>query len=387
MRGYLRRRGRESWSLVLDLPRGPDGRRRQKRYTLKGTRRIAEAAAARILTSVNNATPANCRKPVSECLADWLATRKQRVAASTYRRYESIVYGYLAPNLGQTNVSELTPAQIECAMEVWRRRPIPRRKKTVSERTVRHAFDTLKSALKYSMRCELISKNPCDAVDRPRAASTSPNGLSISELIVLVSGLEESPLQVPALIAAAGGFRRGELLGLIWNDIDMHAGVVQVQRSLSIARDKTLELKPPKTKKSRRYVVLPKFAMVALERYRELQAERYEGLCIPAPSGSTPVFDFEGRLWNPDKFSAKFYYEVHTRGLPATNFHGLRHTHASLSMQSGTPLKVTSDNLGHSSITITADLYTHVIDGDRLKAAERLQDLWDSAKKTCLTVL
>lgn len=361
MRGSIKKRSDGSWSIVFDLPRDANGRRRQKRITTRGTRRDAEMKAAQILQELSSGNyPLAKKQTLAVYLDRWLELRRQSLAPSTWRRYGDYVESHKR-DLGELFLTDLTPLAIEGAISKWGMKEAYRRRRNVSPRTVRHCFDTLKSALRQAVKWGLLTKNPCDSVSRPKTTSSEISALDIESLLHLFEGLVGSPLHCPSVIAACAGLRRGEVLGLRRTDCDMKNGNLMIRKTLTVGMDGQLVLKEPKTRKSRRIVFLPEFALEVLRDHLESRRvlETSAGIEL---GDDAPVFaDDRFSWWHPDKFSALFYYIVRERKLPRVSFHGLRHTYASVALAIGTPLKVTSEALGHTTLATTADIYTHVL--------------------------
>ena len=178
--------------------------------------------------------------------------------------------------------------------------------------------------------------------------------------------------------------RRGELLGLTWDAVDFDHRVVHVRRSLEVTgtgKDRGVAFKVPKTEKSRRDVALTARAIELLRSHHAGQSEVRvflggplgdERLVFPNPRTGEP--------WKPDTFSSEFLARIKASGLPKVTFHGLRHSYASISLRAGTPLKVVSEMLGHTTTAITADLYTHVLGNLKAEAADRLDAIFDDAE-------
>ncbi len=185
-------------------------------------------------------------------------------------------------------------------------------------------------------------------------------------------------LELPVAIALSTGMRRGEILGLRWGDFDQGLTVAQVRRSLQITKG-GLVFEPPKTARSRRSVALPRFLGPYLERGREDQGlrrarapERWQDLHLVVDRG-------DGGGWNPDTFSRDWPRFLHRAGLPPVRFHDLRHAHATFMLAKGIHPKVVSERLGHSSVGITLDTYSHVLPSMQSEAARAFDELFDPA--------
>jgi integrase len=183
----------------------------------------------------------------------------------------------------------------------------------------------------------------------------------------LLQAVDGSQLELPVLIAVGTGMRLGEVLGLRWQDVDLEDATARVRQTLQI----TMQFDTPKSHRSTRSLTLPGFLVHDLRSHRKTQNERrlllgesWRDLDLVCERG-------DGLPLRPDTISKQFRTATKAAGLNIT-FHGLRHTHASLMLSAGADLKVTSARLGHSSISITADLYTHVASEQDRKATDAL---------------
>lgn len=367
----LVRGGKDSWTVRITLPAGLSGRRTQKRLTIKGTKREAEAALDRFKADLLRGEYANPgTATVSDLLDRWLSTRRERVERATLERYEAIANHHLRPVLGPVRLSRLTPKLVDEALARWTTMPRRDRKRgRLSQRTVHHLYSTLRVVLRFGVRSQWLARNPCDLVESVPKGGQKIEGLSASSIQRLFAGLHGTIVYCPAMVAAFGGLRRGEVLGLMWSDLDLQSGVLSVSRSLDEARDKSLRLKVPKTNHSRRPVVLPSFVLAELQRHRR-EVEDHFGIAR-VPEALFPDWK-TGGYWSPDALSSMFYHLVHTRKLPAVSFHGLRHTYSNLMQAAGVTLLVTSRAMGHSSLTTTGDVYTDVTPPEFIDAARRM---------------
>jgi len=359
MRPKLVPAGSDSWSVRIELPPGLDGRRRQRRFTFQGRRAEAQAAYDQVWARLIRGELTNPgRATVSDLLERWLDSRAARVERSTLERYRAMIDDQLRPVLGSIKLSALSPHHIEDALKTWRKMPRRDRKTGVlSQRTLHHLLSTLRSVLRMAVNWELIPRNPCDRIDPIERGGRTVVGLAPPDVAPFFERLRGAPVFLPALVAAFGGFRRGELLALHWSDLDLATGSVDVERALEESSDGTLSLKAPKTDKSRRRIVLPAFVLEVLRTHRQELVEIFGEDRLPRavfPDVGT------GGYWRPDAFSSAFYYTVRSRGLQRISFHGLRHTYNTLMQDAGVDVVVRSHVLGHSDIGVTGNVYGHV---------------------------
>jgi integrase len=222
-----------------------------------------------------------------------------------------------------------------------------------------------------------LVRNPADAADPPRAAAAgSPEIVtwSAEQLGAFLDGMREHRLYAVFLLLATTGMRRGEALGLRWSDLDLANGRLAVRQTV-IAVHHKVEFGTPKTAKGRRTVMLDVATMAALREHRKRQAaERLNigagwtdlDLVFAAPDGA-PL--------HPERFSRTFTEHVARLGLPAVPLHALRHGWATLALAAGVHPKVVQERLGHATISITLDIYSHVTTGLHSDAAEQVAGL------------
>ncbi len=370
MKGHIRQRGKRSWAVVLDLGRDADGRRRQRWHTVHGTKKDAQRELARLLHELNTGAYVEpARMSVGEYLERWLADyAKNSVAAKTFERYAEIVRVNLKPALGHLPLPKLQPLHIQSyyskALSEGRRDG----RGGLSAQTVLHHHRVLHVALAQAVRWQLLSRNPADAVQPPRAAKTEMRALTEDETAKLLRAAAWSTLYMPILVSVTTGLRRGELLGLRWVDATLDHGELAVRRSLQQTRD-GLTYKEPKTACARRTVTLPPLTVEALRQHKVSQTEQRLRLG-PIFEDNDLVFPRpDGRPWSPDAFTSAFSAFIRRSGLPRIRFHDLRHSHASQLLRQGVHPKVVSERLGHSTVGITLDTYSHVLPGLQRDAA------------------
>lgn len=278
---------------------------------------------------------------VGEYLEKWLDTVRDTVKDRTWERHESVVRLHLVPELGGVRLSRLTPMEVQTLYR-------ERLDSGLSPRTVQIIHTTLHKALKQAVRWRLVPRNVCGDVDPPHAPRKEVQPLSAEQVRSLLAAAEGDPLEALYALAVTTGMRQGELLGLRWEDVDLGARVVRVRRTVWEGKSSA-----PKTRAARRQVGLSRRAFRALHEHRE-RANGSEWV-FPSQTGRTP-FDAHhllNRSWLPLRKRA---------GLPeTTRFHDLRHTAATLLLCRGVHPKLVQSLLGHASIEITMNTYSHVM--------------------------
>lgn len=217
----------------------------------------------------------------------------------------------------------------------------------------------------------MIPRNPADAVDPPRPQHTEMRALGADQAKSLLDDLAGTRVALPALLAISTGLRRGELLALRWSDVDLDRGTLTVRRSLEQTRE-GLRFKEPKTAKSRRTIALAPTTVQSLRAHRLIQAKQRLQLGTAAEETDLVCPDALGAAWKPDSFTSEFRAASRRAG-HQIRFHDLRHTHATMLLQQGVHPKIVSERLGHSSIGITLDTYSHVLPNMQETAAEAIE--------------
>lgn len=370
MKGSMTQRSPGTWSMVFDMGTSEAGGRQQKRVTFRGTKRQAEAELARMLHALNTGGFVEPSKTTAgEFLVRWLACVKASVSPKSHERYSDIVNAHLVPVLGRHLLAKLSPLAIQAAYAGWLENGRRDGKGGLSPVTVQQHHRILREALQQGVKWQLLVRNPCDLVEPPRAPHRERPTLDQAGILRLLTAGEGSPLYMPCLLASFCGLRRGEVLGLRWEDVDLKAAVLHVRQAAEETRAGGLAFKTPKTAKSRRAVALPALVVRALLRHKATQAEERLRLGELYENRGLVVVAEAGRPFSPHLLSRNFPGLVKRAGLPPVHFHDLRHSHATLLLLANVHPKIVSERLGHANISITLDRYSHAIPGMQEGAA------------------
>lgn len=223
----------------------------------------------------------------------------------------------------------------------------------------------------------MLAVNPADAVKPPRAVHKEIQALDEKGAAELLRSLEGTRFHLPALLAIGTGMRRGELLGLRWQDVDLKAGKLAVRQNLQQI-SKGLLYKSPKTGMGERSISLMTSTVTALRKEKKRQAALRLQKGSAYQGNDLVLSEDGGSQWTPNRFSAQWHKAVTGRG-QMVRFHNLRHTHATLLLRQGIHPKVVSEWLGHSTINITLDAYSHVMPDMQDEAAEKLDGVLKAA--------
>ncbi len=266
--------GRDVWSAIIPLPRGADGLRRQRRFTHVGNKRDAEKAFIAEVASVGNGTfLAPDRTTLGQYVADWLVSTKASFAGKTWERFEGIARVHLYPGLGDVTLQRLTAQHLNKAYAAWREIGL-------SGQTVIHHHRLIHRVLAQALREGRVRQNVAAIADKPKVARREMRFLTVEEIASVFAAAEDvKPIKYgrrfSALIAIAlaTGARRGELLALKWDDVNLQLGTVAVRRALEQTKSGVVE-KSPKSCKAR-VIALTAGAIETLRRYRLAEARDY----------------------------------------------------------------------------------------------------------------
>lgn len=333
--------------------------------------------------------PANSRMTVEELLRRWLSdVVAGRVTPSTLRNYRDIAEQHIIPVLGKRRLIALTPADVQSLLRQKQESRLPRRVSTkkgvvehpatggYSSRTVKLIRGVLGQALGQAERWGMVARNVVTLTDGPREVPSEGRTLTPKQARALLDAARGERLEGVFVLLLSLGLRTGEVFGLRWADVDFDNGVATVAQVLSRV-DSRLVLGPPQTERSWRRINLPRQVASSLRAHRTCQAAE-RAFLGDAWQDSGLVFTNEaGAPVDPSNFRKIFDRVTKRAGLSGWHPHELRHSCASILLAQGVPLEVVSGVLGHSSIRITADFYSHILDPQREQAAEAMSAaLW-----------
>lgn len=299
------------------------------------------------------------------------AMRSRGLRPSTLTLYEGVSSWYLVPRLGGTRAAALTPGDVDALVQHIRTSPSARGRDGLSPRTAQAAVATLKAATQWATRNGLLGRDPLAAVDTPRREHKPMKTWTADQARTFLSSVHGDPLEAAWALYLTRPFRRGEVAGLRWDQVDLDRGTLEVTRTRLTVDGKALE-GTPKTGAGRRSVPLDDQLVSVLRAHRKAQAED-RLRAGEAWQGEGHVFtDALGRPWHPDYFSDRFRTLVRSAGLPLIRLHDTRHTACSLMIGGGVSVKVVQELAGHASPAITMSLYVHTVPSMGRQAGESL---------------
>lgn len=304
----------------------------------------------------------------------WLSDyAKPNLSPRSYDRYTGIVNKYLIPQLGRIQLTQLRPEQLQ-------RHYTTGLNSGLSARTIRYHHALIHIALQTAVKWGLVNRNVADAVEPPRFKRSVMQTWNEDEVNRFLEAAKEShyyPLFYTALFT---GMRRGELLALRWQDVDFIYSQIYISRSLHQLRDGSYIYTQPKSEKSRRTIALPSSLFFILSEHRK--AKEVEALLLGQTLSDTDlVFNDLGKPLRPNTVTYAWERMAARSGVKVIRLHDARHTHASLMLKQGIHPKIVQERLGHASIQMTLDTYSHVAPGIQQAAAESFDKLLKRANR------
>jgi integrase len=363
MRGSIKKRGASSWRLIFDAP-SVNGKRKQRTVTVRGTFKDAQKELTRLLGAADSGTLADPSKAtVADYLRQWLDSALDR-SPKTLERYRELAERQVIPHLGSVALQKLRAEHVSD----WHAKLIA---SGLAAQTVVHAHRVLSLTLKRAVENGTLARNVAALRKPPKVEARELEILSPAQVAAVLAALADHYLYPIASLALATGMRRGELLALQWSDVDLERAVVRVEHSVEETKA-GLRVKPPKTKRGRRNIGLPAEAAVMLREHRKRLIE----LRLALGQGGPPTLVFstvEGEMLSPNSVSRSWRQTCKARKLPRVQFHALRHTHASTLIRAGVDVLTISRRLGHSSASMTLDVYGHLMEGADAAAAKAIE--------------
>lgn len=378
MRGFIKKRYKGSYTIVVNLGRDPaTGKRKQMWTSIKGTKKDAEKRLAELLYQLDTGTFVKPGKTtLGQYLEGWLKDYAwPNLAGRTAEGYEYIIRRHIIPNLGNVALTQLKPEHLQ---SYYSERLAGGRydgKGGLSPRSVRHHHMVLHCALQIAVKWGLLYRNPADAVSPPKASITKIDTWNEDDIRQFLSATRDSPYYPIFYLALFTGMRRSELLALRWQDVDLLFSQLSVSRSLHHLKTGEMVFRQPKSAKGNRTVALPPSATLMLKEYRQKRCLEMAMLGKVLSEDDLVFSHADGSPLLPNTISHAWEKAVKRTGLKRIRLHDARHSHASLMLKQGIHPKIVQERLGHSSIQVTLDTYSHVAPGLQDAAAKRFDQI------------
>ena len=357
-----------NWRQRISLPGG-----KRKDFYGKTQREVREKRDAWLTAYRAGMTTDRSHQKLSAYLDGWLKAERERLGARTAQSYDLNVRR-LTPHIGHIKLSELKPAHIrECCTALLER---GLGGKPLSKRSVQQCHTVLHTALEQAVREELIPRNPCDAVRPPQPERKEMKTLSLEQVQTLFETTREDRLHALWVLLALTGMRSGEAIGLKWGDIDLDGRTLAIQRTLRRITGQGLQFGPVKTHRSKRRIDLPTLVVDALRLHQDTQ--RWGN----GPGKNLVFTNTRGSPLDPGNVWESFQRRCKRAGIPPVRTHDLRHTAASIHLRDNQHPKVVQELLGHSTIAITLNTYSHLVPSMTRNAADRMDALFGRQEAT-----
>ena len=391
MAGSIEKRGKNSYRLTVSEGFDLNGKPMIHRKTVHGTKKDAEVELAKFVTEVQNGLVVDGKSlRFSEFTEIWKRDYgSKELAPSTYKRYCRMLETRLLPYFGHFYINKIKPTDImkfydllEKDTQLVRKKGNngSKTKKPLSGKTILEHHRLLRAMLHKAVYWQLIVANPAERVQPPKARKPKRKSYDDEQTKILLENLEllsseDTKYKVAIILTVFTGVRLGELMGLEWTDVDFKNGIISINRSSQYLSDMGVFTKVPKTESSIREIAIPEFIISLLEEYK-LWYEEQKSVYGELWTNSDRLFvQADGKPMHPSTISKWFVKYVGQIGLPVINFHGLRHTNASLLVAQNIDIAIISARLGHAQISTTLNFYVHPLLSHNRKAGYALENL------------
>lgn len=375
MSGHVRQRGKKGqWYAVFDVADPATGKRKrrwQKLDNCKGKREAEKACERLVMQRLEGTYVDPSKTTVAEFLERWIEHMRGQVSPRSHERYGELCRKNLAPLIGSIALTKMQPAQISQAYAKALASGRRDGQGGLSPRTVTHMHRVLREALQQALRWQLLARNPADAVRAPKVERRQMSVLDTEGTADLIEAARGTVLLIPILLGALCGLRRGEIVALRWRCIDLERGQLSVTRSAE-QTDRGVREKETKSGNNRSLALSPNM-VEELRQHRLRQAESLLALGVRLTDEHHVVGREDGQPLQPRSLSHAFTKFLHRhRELKRIRLHDLRHSHATALLKDGTHPKIAQERLGHSSVSVTIDVYSHVLPNMQAEAVNRV---------------
>lgn len=349
----LRKRGRQSWSITVDLGRDAGGQRIRHFATFRGGKRAAEAYERELRAQAEKGISISAQRlTLGDFLTRWLEARMPSLRPNSVAAYQRHI-ALITAHLGHVQLARLSPLACQefvAALQQSRLAPI----------TIAQVFGTLRSSLKQAVRWQLVGINVAEAVDLPTARAKETKPLEVAQVEHIMAACSDPEFARLIAVTFGVGLRAGEVAGLAWSAID--DGLLSVRQQVVRAGAGKVAIGAPKTHASTRTVRLAPSTITVLAEQRRAQLEQRIRMGAAYHADLDLVFPLpDGQPYPPERISARYKAVAKRAGIDTT-IHALRHAHAQALLASGVSTKIAAVRLGHSSPRVTSGIYQHTSD-------------------------
>lgn len=368
MAGQINKRSENTWLVRIFLGRDANGKRRYFNKTIHGTKKDAQKyLTAKMREKDLGVFIEPASMSLNEYLDKWLAeSAKPRLREATFDSYQFHLKRYVREKLGNRKLSDIKPFDIQKLYNQLT-------ENGYSPRTVRYVHAILSSAFSQSVKWQMLIANPCNIVDLPRQQKTEMKAFSPEQAKRFLEAAKDDKHGLIFAFALASGMRPEEYLALQWKDIDFEKHTATVQRTLIWRKGGGWYFSEPKTAKSRRTLPMPESLFLKLKTYKIRQAEAMLKLGQSYERNNFVFATDEGKPIRYGNLTKRHFHRILEQAdLKGFRLYDLRHSTATLLLSEGINPKIVSERLGHASIVLTLDTYSHVLPDMQKEATSKL---------------
>ena len=379
MRGHVAKKGNRYYAVVYEGTDTATGRQRHRWYPGGETRKEAERVLGDLVKRLHDG---DYRAPERITLGDylverWLPIRKNQLKKSTFSGYRGSIRNHVVPRIGSIQLQKLTSEDLDrFYADLLDNGRLNGGGGPLSSKTVRSIHAMLHKALADACRKGTLQRNVADLADPPRVRVGRGRGMKVwnaEQVRQFLTEIDHHRLAPAYYVSANTGMRRGEVLGLRWSDVDFDAARLSVHEAV-LNVEYEVGIDSVKSDAGRRTIDLDSRTVAVLRSWRKTQREERLALGLRVAEHDHVFAKADGRALHPDYFSQVFERHVEKSELPRIRLHDLRHTHATILLKAGVPVKVVSERLGHSSPAFTMSVYQHVLPGMQADAAAKFSE-------------
>src|SRR6266702_11118 len=358
---YQRKDGRWTASITVE------GRKRKYIYG-KTRKEVQEQLKVALHEQQQGKLAVGPKQTVEQFFNSWLEeVHKPAIRISTYTKYRNLLSKHILPSIGRVQLNKLTLQQLQALYS-------RKLQEGLAPSTVHAIHELIHRGLDQAVVWKIVTENVSDNASLPRVPKQERPTLTKEQAQKLLDTAKGHPLETLLTVALATGMRRGEMLGLRWQDINFETMSLQVRRTVGFGKNHKYVENEPKTSSGRRRILLPQFAVDALKQHRVHQLERRQQVGEAWIDRDLVFCNMVGDYFTLSSLAYMFQVLLKKAGLPHMRFHDLRHSAATILLTMGVHPKVVQELLGHSQISMTMDTYSHVLPSMQQEAMNKLNE-------------